>query len=126
MGCRKLWGKGRSPWRSAAFTLAANGIPRHARRDRSHRLLHQEKSVSANIGPLADCARCDIVRSRTQPGGSIRQQTKPFIIERKASRKPRPDTAKPIWGRLDADIAHGLINERDMDHAAATGSDDRA
>jgi hypothetical protein len=55
----------------------------------------------------------------------MRQQTKPFIIERKPSRKPKPDTAKPIWGRLDADIAHCLSNERDMDHAAATDSDDR-
>lgn len=29
----------------------------------------------------------------------MRQQTKPFIVERKPSRKPKPDTAKPsIWG----------------------------
>lgn len=34
------------------------------------------------------------------------QQTKPFIIERKTSCKPRPDAPKrSIWGRLDADIA---------------------
>ncbi len=62
----------------------------------------------------------------------MRQQTKPFIIERKPSRKPGPETAKSsIWGRLDADIAQGLQqqldgDQRDMDHAAATGGDDRA
>lgn len=62
----------------------------------------------------------------------MRQQTKPFIVERKPSRKPRPDAAKPsIWGRLDADIAQGLQDQqdggqRDTDHAAATGGADRA
>jgi hypothetical protein len=57
----------------------------------------------------------------------MRQQTKPFIVERKPSRKPRADAAKPsIWGRLDADIAQGLQDQVDMDHAAATGGDDRA
>ncbi|MFJ6327826.1 MULTISPECIES: hypothetical protein [unclassified Rhizobium] len=57
----------------------------------------------------------------------MRQQTKPFIVERKPSRKPKPDAAKPsIWGRLDADIAQGLSDHRDIDHAAATGGDDRA
>lgn len=57
----------------------------------------------------------------------MRQQTKPFIVERKPSRKPKPDTAKPsIWGRLDADIAQGLSDQRDIDNAAATGGDDRA
>jgi hypothetical protein len=54
------------------------------------------------------------------------QQTKPFIIERKPSRKPKPDAAKlSIWGRLDADIAQGIKNHRDMDQVAATGGDDR-
>lgn len=40
----------------------------------------------------------------------MRQQTKPFIVERKPSRKPKPDAERPsIWGRLDADIiAQGL------------------
>ncbi|NSZ66496.1 hypothetical protein G6L16_026370 (plasmid) [Agrobacterium tumefaciens] len=55
------------------------------------------------------------------------QQTKPFIVERKPSRKPKPDAAKPsIWGRLDADIAQGLRDQRDTDHVAPTGGDDRA
>ena len=61
----------------------------------------------------------------------MRQQIKPFIVERKPSRKPKPDAAKPsIWGRLDADIAQGLQDQRngvqhDTDHAAATGGGDR-
>ena len=55
------------------------------------------------------------------------QQTKTFIIERKPSRKSKPDAQKPtIWGRLDADIAQGLKDQRDTDHAALTGGDDRA
>ncbi len=57
----------------------------------------------------------------------MRQQTKPFIIERKPSRKPKPDALRPsIWGKLDTDIAQGLQYQRDMDKAAATGGDDRA
>ncbi|WP_174021924.1 hypothetical protein G6L89_024820 (plasmid) [Agrobacterium fabrum] len=57
----------------------------------------------------------------------MRQQIKTFIVERKPSRKPKPDAAKPsIWGRLDADIAQGLRDQLDTDHVAATGGDDRA
>lgn len=57
----------------------------------------------------------------------MRQQTKPFIIERKPSRKPKPDAEKPsISGRLDTDIAQGLQDQRDMEEAAAIGGDDRA
>lgn len=57
----------------------------------------------------------------------MRQQTKPFIIERKPSRKPKPDVQKPsIWGRLDADIEQGLKDQRNMEQAFATGGDDRA
>lgn len=56
----------------------------------------------------------------------MRQQSKPFIVERKPSRKPKPDAQKPsIWGRLDADIAQGLKDQRDTDQPAATGGDDR-
>ncbi|MFY8099131.1 MAG: hypothetical protein ACOVOA_04140 [Allorhizobium sp.] len=61
----------------------------------------------------------------------MRQQTKPFIIERKPSRKLKADTAKPtIWGNLDADIAQGLRNLRELeqrvsDQAVATGEADR-
>lgn len=57
----------------------------------------------------------------------MRQQPKPFIVECKPTRKPKPDAQQPsIWGRLNADIAQGLQDQRDMDHAAATGGADRA
>lgn len=57
----------------------------------------------------------------------MRQQTKPFIIERRPTRKPKPDAQKPsIWGGLDADIAQGLKDQRNMEQGAATGGDDRA
>lgn len=56
----------------------------------------------------------------------MHQQTKPFIIERRPTRKPKPDAQKPsIWGRLNADIAQGLKDEREEDHAVATGGDNR-
>ena len=56
----------------------------------------------------------------------MRQQTKPFIIERKPSRKPKPDAPLPsIWGRLDTAIAQGLQDQRDIEEPAATGGDDR-
>ncbi|NLR97302.1 hypothetical protein HGP17_10720 [Rhizobium sp. P38BS-XIX] len=61
------------------------------------------------------------------PGGAARPQTKPFIIEGKPSGEPKLDTAKPsIWGRFDDDIAQAMENQRDKDHAAATGGDDHA
>ena len=62
----------------------------------------------------------------------MRQQTKPFVIERKPSRKPKADPVKPsIWGRLDADIAQGLRDQLDkdqqkMDHVAALDGDECA
>ena len=57
----------------------------------------------------------------------MRQQTKPFIVERKPTRKPKPDALKPsIWGKLDTDIAQGLQDLRNMERAAVTGGDDRA
>ena len=57
----------------------------------------------------------------------MRQQAKPFIIERKPSRKPKSDAQKPsIWGRLDADIAQGLKDQQVNDHATATSGADRA
>ncbi|HEX8048345.1 hypothetical protein [Rhizobium sp.] len=61
----------------------------------------------------------------------MREQTKPFVVERKLSRKRRSNAAKPsIWGRLDADIAQDLQEQqerdhRDADHAAAASGNDR-
>jgi hypothetical protein len=65
-------------------------------------------------------------------GETMRQQTKPFIIERKPSRKPRLDAAKPsIWGKLDVDISKAVQNQENADQreparAVATGGADRA
>ncbi len=57
----------------------------------------------------------------------MRQQTKSFIVERKPSRKPKADAQKPsIWGKLDADIAQGLDEQRNLDQPVATGGDDRS
>ncbi|AOG12590.1 hypothetical protein [Agrobacterium sp. RAC06] len=57
----------------------------------------------------------------------MRQQTKSFIIERKPSRKPKPDGQKPsIWGQLDADIAKGLKDEREGNHTAVNVGDDKS
>ena len=61
----------------------------------------------------------------------MRQQTKPFIIERKPSHKPKSVAAKPsIWGQLDADVAKGLHDQQgrdrhDTDRAAITGGVNR-
>jgi hypothetical protein len=50
----------------------------------------------------------------------MRQPTKPFIVERMPSRRPKLDEHKPsIWGSLDADIAQGLKDQREMDQQAA-------
>jgi hypothetical protein len=54
----------------------------------------------------------------------MRQQTKPFIVKRKPSGKPKPDIAKPsIWGWLDADSRKVSKTKMDKDRAAATGGD---
>lgn len=35
----------------------------------------------------------------------MRQQTKPFIVEKKPSRKPKTGSSKPsIWGKLDLSV----------------------
>ena len=42
----------------------------------------------------------------------MRQQTKPFIVEIKQSRKPKTGTEKPsIWGKLDLSVT-----DNPMDH----------
>lgn len=57
----------------------------------------------------------------------MRQQTKPFVIERKLSRKPKTDRDNTsIWGGLDADIAQGLKDQKEDDKLAAGGGGDRA
>ena len=55
----------------------------------------------------------------SSPGGSLRQQTKPFIIEKKPSRKPKTGSSKPsIWGKLDLSL-------RPETKMTAAGGDDR-
>ncbi|MFN7088986.1 MAG: hypothetical protein ACK4P4_00280 [Allorhizobium sp.] len=62
----------------------------------------------------------------------MRQQSKPFIVERKLTRKPKPDSQKPsIWGSLDTDIAIDLrvLQEKDQQNSgqeAANGDEDHA
>lgn len=54
----------------------------------------------------------------------MRQQAKPFIVERKPSRKVKPDDQKPsIWGALDVEIAAGLKDQGEKDKVTATKAD---
>lgn len=57
----------------------------------------------------------------------MRQQTKPFIVEIKQSRKLKPATQKKpsIWGKLDLSVAedHGAPVTPVMEPAAAEGGD---
>jgi hypothetical protein len=57
----------------------------------------------------------------------MRQQTRPFIVEIKPSRKVRADTQKPsIWGKLDLRPQQGLRPEAaPADEPAAIVDDDR-
>ena len=102
-----------------------NGILRHPPLRPSLLIQSGHKFVQtlARLPDLPVRYRC--IRE-SQPGGSMRQQTKPFIAERRPTRKPKPDAQKPsIWGRLDADISQGLKDVRDEVHAVATGGDNR-
>src|SRR3546814_8125571 len=115
----------------------SHGAPPHLSRHECHLAPSPASTVVAcfsrghkfglTLARLPDLPGAISLHLRIATGGSTRQQTKPFIIERKPSRKPKPDAQKPsIWGRLDADIAQGLKDERDNDHAATTVGDDRA
>ena len=56
----------------------------------------------------------------------MRQQTKPFIIEKKPSRKPKPGLAKPsIWGKLDLSVIPDHPDDGEAAKTAAAGGDDR-
>jgi hypothetical protein len=55
----------------------------------------------------------------------MRQQTKPFIVERKPSRKPKSGDAKPsIWGKLDLSLHQGRNEEPELSPQPATGGND--
>ena len=55
----------------------------------------------------------------------MRQQTKPFIIEKKPSRKPKSGSAKPsIWGKLDLSLSPDHHVNGGIAEKTATGGDD--
>ena len=56
----------------------------------------------------------------------MRQQTKPFIVERRPTPQTQTRRSKTVnLGKADDDIAQGLKDEREQDHAVATGGDNR-
>lgn len=56
----------------------------------------------------------------------MRQQAKPYIVERKPSRKLKTEEQRPsIWGRLGSDIAQGLKDQREEDRPDGPQPDDR-
>ena len=56
----------------------------------------------------------------------MRQQTKPFIIEKKPSRKPKSGSAKPsIWGKLDLSLSPDQHDDGEIAEKTAAGGDDR-
>lgn len=56
----------------------------------------------------------------------MRQQTKPFIIEKKPSRKPKPGSAKPsIWGKLDLKLSADQHDDGEPTKTTAAGGGDR-
>ena len=57
----------------------------------------------------------------------MRQQTKPFIVERRPTPQTQTRRSKTVnLGKADDDIAQGLKDQRNMEQGAATGGDDRA
>ena len=56
----------------------------------------------------------------------MRQQTKPFIVEKKPSRKPKSGAGKPsIWGKLDLSLNADHHADVQDSKATAAGGDDR-
>lgn len=56
----------------------------------------------------------------------MRQQTKPFIVERKPSRKLKSDAKKAsIWGKLNLGLNEHSQTEREPIKETAVGVDDR-
>lgn len=55
----------------------------------------------------------------------MRQTIKPFIVERKPSRKLRPGSGKPsIWGKLDLSAEEDMDARADPSDTAAAGAKD--
>lgn len=56
----------------------------------------------------------------------MRQQTKPFIIEKKPSCKPKTSSSKPsIWGKLDLRVSPDYHHDGEAAKTTAAGGDDR-
>ncbi|TGP14670.1 hypothetical protein [Mesorhizobium sp. M2D.F.Ca.ET.233.01.1.1] len=54
----------------------------------------------------------------------MRQQTKPFVVEKKTSRKLKTDNQKTsIWGKLDLTLRQDLAAERDAPEQRAAAED---
>lgn len=67
------------------------------------------------INPVS-CAR------DSSPGGYMRQQTKPFTVEIKQSRKLKPtDRKTSIWGKLDLTPDQGALKQREPREVSAVG-----
>lgn len=63
--------------------------------------MHRRSVISEQVC-LRDLSAAIELRCDSSLGGTIRQQTKPFIVEIKQTRKPKPATQKPsICGTLD-------------------------
>lgn len=60
----------------------------------------------------------------SSPGGFMRQQTKPFTVEIKQSRKLKPtDRTTSIWGKLDLTPDQGTLTDREQREVSAVGGD---
>ncbi|MGK9263927.1 hypothetical protein KXS15_23595 [Sinorhizobium meliloti] len=54
----------------------------------------------------------------------MRQQTKPFTVEIKQSRKLKPtDRKTSIWGKLDLTPDQGTLTDREQREVSAVGDD---
>ncbi|WP_292217544.1 hypothetical protein [Mesorhizobium sp.] len=54
----------------------------------------------------------------------MRQQTKPFVVEKKTSRKLKTDNQKAsIWGNLDLTLRQDLAAHRDVPEETAAAGD---
>ncbi|RVC83916.1 hypothetical protein EN745_00490 [Mesorhizobium sp. M4A.F.Ca.ET.022.05.2.1] len=54
----------------------------------------------------------------------MRQQTKPFVVEKKTSRNLKTDNQKTsIWGKLDLTLRQDLAAQRDAPEQTAAAGD---
>ncbi|MGX5805238.1 hypothetical protein ACWGS9_28965 [Bradyrhizobium sp. Arg314] len=53
----------------------------------------------------------------------MRQQTKPFVVEKKTSRKFKTDQKTSLWGKLDLTLRQDLAAQRDVREQRAAAGD---